>query len=139
MSRIIDDARGKIAREIFGICCPGYEFHDEEMYLDFADQILTISGTTDIECPNPICVKGKIDALLRKGKCYWCNGTGKKKIGWKVSVTLENGKLPVNPTKVTNHFGLPEEEVTFRNTSNDMLTDLVQQDMLNAKYRQVVE
>ncbi|KKL62548.1 hypothetical protein LCGC14_2184140, partial [marine sediment metagenome] len=29
-----------VAREIFNICCPGYEFHNEEMYKVFAKQIL---------------------------------------------------------------------------------------------------
>ncbi len=65
-----------------------------------ADQILAISGTTDIECPE--CMKGFIiepdgvtgdPDFASKTPCPKCdNGVIKHK--WKVSVTLENGELP---------------------------------------------
>ena len=128
-NKVLDDAREKIAREIFGICCPGYEFHDEEMYLGFADQILALSGTTDIECPK---CEGKKQYLAKWGtqasweRCPRCEGTGLISSKWKVSVTLENGELP------EYHRG---EEATCGESCHFW----EQRNMLNAKYRQVVE
>jgi len=41
MNKKVDELVEWVAREIFSICCPGYEFHDEEMYRGFAKQILS--------------------------------------------------------------------------------------------------
>ena len=113
MSSILDDAREKIAQKLYDVWCssrassggfgnPAWEDLFEatkEMWLKEADQILALSGTTDIECP--VC-KGKKKArqlveymTSRLCECYECSGTGSIPYKWKVSVTLENGGLPV--------------------------------------------
>ena len=104
MNTELDDAREKIAEHLYAQTNSGYSpaFHkgfSSCMQLEFggrADQILALSGTTDIECPE---CKGKGIPRMWHGHhvetkhCPKCdNGVIKHK--WKVSVTLENGELP---------------------------------------------
>ncbi len=109
-SKILDDAREKIALEYLAkeyglpidaikLCIKEnkiQENHITDAY-KLVDQILNLSGTTDIECPD---CKGegswveKDDACNAVGDpCDKCNGTGVIKHPWKVSVVLENGEL----------------------------------------------
>ncbi|KKL84051.1 hypothetical protein LCGC14_1968560 [marine sediment metagenome] len=98
-SKIIDDAREKIARKLCEqrrAIYKGFEQH----WLDKADQILALSGTTDIECPECHGMKGFVDTGKSLGgslpgwsDCSKCNGAGVIKYQWKVSVVLENGEL----------------------------------------------
>ena len=93
---------------------------------DLADRILATSGTTDIECEN---CEGweKIDkGVTTVHICPRCQSEGVIKHRWKVSVTLENGELP------EYHRG---EEATCGESCHFW----EQQNMLNAKYKQVVE
>ena len=112
MSKIIDDAREKIAKELYLKCIKWtgtadwyYKWDEapEEVRADWrneADQILALSGTKDIECPE--CGgsgrrKQKLHRTPRPASafpCHLCNGKKVIPYKWKVSVTLENGELP---------------------------------------------
>ena len=94
---IKEDAREKIA-QCFENCdnktiveCGSYreKYGGEGCQYCAADQILALSGTTDIECPE---CGGQSKSYPYT--CYTCNGDGVIKHKWKVSVTLENGELP---------------------------------------------
>ncbi len=142
-TRIIDDAREKIAKELywqsFGVpgsvkdidtLWDGMHINWQNKYLKRADQILALSGTTDIECPE--CGgSGHLQHKPHKhsrylNDCPKCdNGVIKHK--WEVSVTLENGELPENIYK--NHDWAEALHVYHA----------TQQDMRDANYRQVVE
>ena len=67
-----------------------------------------------------------IDEVTYPGanKCPNCNGTGVISYKWKVSVTLENGELPIN------YYSIPSQQWAYETS---------QEDMLSAKYKQVVE
>ncbi len=151
MSSILDDAREKIANNICGWCvcdecpmgCAKYEKYCQANK-EQTKEILAISGTTDIECPE--CkdgfIKGTvvIDGVTYPGanKCPACdNGVIKHK--WKVSVTLENGELPKSIHE------LPPNQILEPYTTTTVLRGYreSQQDMLNEDWvkdvRQVVE
>ncbi len=147
--KIIDDAREKIAEileqpcdvceledncdcKIRGIICP---YQEKKAY-----QILALSGTTDIECPE----YHGTGLDVEPSDCAMCNGTGVIKHKWKVSVTLENGELPRLRTIPMNAKETKEIKITIPEWWDDVslvsyLGRIHQQDMLNAKYRQVVE
>ena len=121
-SKIIDDAREKIARKLCEqrrAIYKGFEQH----WLDKADQILALSGTTDIECP-----------VCNGNPHIECSGPGKVEYKWKVSVVLENGELPRNKYNSSENC---EHEAGFFSTHE--MYDVSQQNMLKAKYKQVVE
>lgn len=121
-SRIIDDAREKIksvlTTTVEWACKEGIT----DQYLNLSvDEILS-EGTTDIKCPE--CYKGMLVPPVSNPEymgCGKCNSTGKIKHSWKVRVVLENGELPE-----------VKEDYPFERLET-------QRDMLNAKYRQVVE
>ncbi len=75
----IEEIREKIAREIFKICCPGYEFHDKEMYLEFAARILNTEIALERECKE---CNGTGFLIIGAGdheatdKCPACKGAG---------------------------------------------------------------
>ncbi|KKM73272.1 hypothetical protein LCGC14_1412220 [marine sediment metagenome] len=103
MSSILDDAREKIAKELYYIDhLPEIHVWEksqmQELYLIRADHILAISGTTDIECPE--CNGKRFSDHRENGPstpCDRCFGTGKGgEHKWKVSVTLKNGELSPN-------------------------------------------
>ncbi len=126
-SNILDDAREKIALEISHYA----NFHSpsDEDYIPpkvFASQILAISGTTDIECPE--CDNGYVrdrSKRLSFVPCPKCQGYGAIKHKWKVSVVLENGELPEVDSCL--------EEV------GRLIAVTAQSGMKDAKYKQVVE
>ena len=102
MSRIIDDAREKIAKKLYKQ--RWYESQPswrdsklKSLFRNYARQILALSGTTDIECEN--CEDWeKIDRGVTTVQiCPRCQSDGVIKHKWKVSVTLENGELPEHP------------------------------------------
>ncbi len=123
MSSILDDAREKIAKKLYKQrwyeSQPSWKDSKlKSLFRNYARQILAISGTTDIECPD--CEGDFKD-------CPRCDGSSVIKHKWKVSVTLENGELP-------------EVDDTYKDFGgNDTIWEESQQSMLNAKYRQVVE
>ena len=97
MSRIIDDAREKIKSVLITTIEWACKEGITDNYLNRSvDELIALSGTTDIECPE--CIKGMVychnssagKELAPSPKCD--NGTIKHE--WKVSVTLENGELP---------------------------------------------
>ena len=94
-SKIIDDAREKIAKTPIET----HKYRGKRyITLDGIDQLLALSGTTDIECPE--CGGNSLEEMatasnwIKFSPCHKCNGTGVIKHKWKVSVTLENGELP---------------------------------------------
>ncbi len=99
-SNILDDVREKIARQFHSTYAVAVKLSDKSWdvlqdsvkswFLHEADEILALSGTTDIECPD---CHGDGDQWVY-GECETCNGTGKKKHPWKFAVVLENGELP---------------------------------------------
>ena len=103
-----------------------------------ADQILALSGTTDIECPK--CKGGNWQhptlGELHSCECPKCNGQPSN-YKWKVGVTLENGELP-DMSICPNH----NYRYTGKNCTICILRQREwagQESMLNAGYRQVVE
>ena len=138
MSSILDDAREKIASVLLQVFNDGFVLGeigmggDKETVDAALYQILALSGTKDIECPEchgderrRIMIQDKPTPIngLPCSKCI--NGVIRHK--WKVSVTLKNGELP-------------EVDDTYKDFGgNDTIWEESQQSMLNAKYRQVVE
>ncbi len=90
-SKIVHDAREKIFKILF----PHATFKRQSDH-EMIDQILALSGTTDIECPE--CKGKRFSLIVDNGPsvpCDRCFGTGKGgEYKWKVSVVLENGELP---------------------------------------------
>ena len=107
-SKILDDARKEVTRivKIHTLC------HEGEA-LGASGNILALSGTTDIECPDE--ATGDPDFAT------------KTRYKWKVSVVLENGELPNNPYSDRLAGELP------------LIYSESQQEMLHARYKQVVE
>ena len=173
-SKIHDEAREKIARDIY---FEGDHFEEgtvanatwrdmpdgmRKNYLRRADQILALSGTTDIECPeckgegvfsgNYHCshcgktfqIAEQAEFLAHQSDCdYVCpkcdNGVIKHK--WKIAVVLENGELPESPNTdyiIAQYAG---EEATSEDVALMHLNGIEKGKglMLKAKYRQVVE
>ncbi len=113
MSGILDDAREKIAKELYlqsfnreavdGIAAlwEGMHGYWQNKYLEKANQILAISGTTDIECPD--CrgsgkavahgLKGSRSRTYKPDACPKCDN-GVIKHEWEMGVHLKNGELP---------------------------------------------
>ncbi|KKL13442.1 hypothetical protein LCGC14_2525710, partial [marine sediment metagenome] len=62
-----------------------------------ANQILALSGTTDIECPDCEGYRSTFSEFSSEScmDCTTCGNTGVIKHPWKVSVVLENGELPL--------------------------------------------
>ena len=106
----------------------------------WADKILALSGTTDIECLECEGNKGTddISPSYYDQACPKCNGTGVIPYKWKVSVVLENGELPESPYRVVPEGG-------FSLSHKDKVSAYLhsQEDMKDAGYvqevRQVVE
>ncbi len=133
-SRILYDVRGKILAAIADRClsnsdhpCDCATRWREQCWGKVADQILAISGTTDIRCPEckgrgEIFHRGVIDTLKAWSRCTPCNGTGSIPYKWKVSVVLENGELPEIPRKDIVHIIMERDRI-----------------LLEAGYKQVVE
>ncbi len=92
----------------------------------WADKTLALLGTTDIECPD--CMGQGSTFIAHPVYCPRCNHSGVLQYPWKVSVTLENGELPKIPYSPQYANGW-----LYRGYKES------QEDMLNAKYRQVVE
>ena len=134
-SRILDDVREKIASKFMVLCedCGhGKNLKDDCPHLDedvcmwqreLANDTLALSGTTDIECP-----------VCNGNPHIECSGPGKVEYKWKVSVVLENGELPRNKYNSSENC---EHEAGFFSTHE--MYDVSQQNMLKAKYKQVVE
>ena len=114
-SKILDDAREKII-DFLDECVDDY-YRKLHPLKEIADQILAISGTTDIECPDEAT-----------GDPDFATKTQHK---WKVSVTLKNGELP-EPCE----WAAINDKLVLGASS---IYKVAQQDMLNAEYRQVVE
>ena len=104
-----------------------------------ADQILVLSGTTDIECPE---CGGRKQYLAKWGtqasweRCPSCEGTGLISSKWKVGVVLENGELPKYGNSnymLLGNYGRQTADHEAEKVKG------IQQDMLSAKYKQVVE
>lgn len=116
-SRIIDNAREAVIDEL-----TRWDYTSQRDERERANSVLALSGTTDIECP---------------GGCYCdqCKGTGIIKYKWKVSVVLENGKLP------QDEFYHAEGLVLLNETGEmgKKAYEESQRDMLSAGYKQVVE
>ncbi len=134
-SKILDDAREKMLCEL-EVYTAAFVAHTESeisteefvLYLeDFKEQSLALSGTTDIECPD--CMGQGSTFIAHPVYCPRCNHSGVLQYPWKVSVTLENGELPVLYGFGVN--GQDVEQINFQLKT--------QNDMLNAKYRQIVE
>ena len=100
--KILDDAREKLARNIQYTLYGADIIIGDDVSREIAGQILALSGTTDLECPE---CKGKgygsitwgnleHTKVLGKSGCPRCGRTGVIKHKWKVSVVLENGELP---------------------------------------------
>ena len=129
MSKVIDDAREKIAekiawhydKEFTWATMPEWR-KDEYRYV--AASIPDISGTTDIECPE---CKGSTYSGYNLATCPHCDN-GHTEYKWKVSVTLENGELP----------NYPGDSSFDKLLKSDIYLNS-QDDMLSARYRQVVE
>ncbi len=153
MSKIIDDAREKIAECLYNDSTH-YEYEWDyvkkrqpsllQMFLGKAAHVLALSGTTDIECPD--CGgSGHLQHKPHKhsrylNDCPKCeNGVIKHK--WKVSVTLENGELPKSPDTEYVIAQYAGEEATPEDVALMHLNGIEKGKslMLNAKYRQVVE
>ena len=123
-SRIMDDAREKIT-EILEQPCDVCELEDNcdcktrNIICPYqekkADQILAVSGTTDIECPDE--ATGDPDFAT------------KTRYKWKVSVVLENGEIPEPDILMYTHS----------NPSTYFISLQTQKSMLDAGYVQVVE
>ena len=140
-SKILDDAREKIAeiglehRRIVNALS-----RDEGMSLverreniviekeHFADQILALSGTTDIECDDE-CHIGE----ATYPDCRTCHGTGVIKHKWEMGVHLKNGELPKSIYEAEGVGYMNECAVSSLRGYRD-----AREDMLNKKYRQVV-
>ena len=97
--KVLDDAREKIAKELYwqsfkisgsvedidGLW-EGMHTNWQKKYLRRADQILAISGTTDIECPANGCINGKYMMHDKNYTCRLCLGTGTIKSKWELEV-----------------------------------------------------
>lgn len=55
----------------------------------------------------------------------------------RIAILSEDQSLPGNPIKVTKYLGLDEDEARVRNTANKLLTSMVQEQMLKAKFRRI--
>ena len=134
--KILDDARGKIAlllaKDAGFSDSRGWNYlpqSAQQVCGEQADQILALSGTTDIECPK---CEGKKQHLAKWGtqaswyRCPGCNGTGVIKEPWEMGVHLKNGELP---DKIS-HAG--------HGVTTLELCEFIQQDMLDAGYVQKV-
>ena len=131
MSTILDDVREKIQdilQEVALLMETEGKFYCG-VDKTYADQILALSGTTDIECPTcegggyfPNDDTGEPNPPVGGIRCpAWCDN-GVIKHPWKVSVTMENGKLPEIPRKDIVHIIMERDRV-----------------LREAGYRQVVE
>ena len=123
-SKIIDDAREKIAKTPIET----HKYRGKRyITLDGIDQLLALSGTADIECPE--CGGNSLEEMatasnwVKFSPCHKCNGTGVIKYPWKFSVVLEKGELPIDDL-----HGTCMAEI---NALNILIA--------NGKYRQVVE
>ncbi len=101
MSSILDDAREKIAKELYYMDhLPEIHVWEksqmQEFYLLRANQILAISGTTDIECPDCEGYRSTFSEFSSEScmDCTTCGNTSVIPYKWKVSIVLENGELP---------------------------------------------
>ena len=119
--KVLDDAREKILGEIGNRClnnldhpCSCEPHYREQCWGKVADQILALSGTTDIECKK--CDGEGHDLDIREFICHQCSGTGVIKHKWKVSVTLENGELP------ENNYTVPDLRLGYQFAQRDMGT-----------------
>ena len=143
--KVIDDAREKIAQKLASM--DNWRFDDlkehstsfnegaptKDHYIRRANEVLAISGTTDIECPEcggeavfeNINTGGFVSGII----CSKCNGTGVIKEPWEMGVHLKNGKLPENP------YPCDTPEHTARHFACNEGFAL----MSIKKYRQVVE
>jgi len=77
------DELAGIREQLFNLLLEAYgstksEHHPNVMQYRILDSLTVSSGGG--KCNNPICINGKIDTALRRGKCLWCNGTGRKPI-----------------------------------------------------------
>ena len=127
-SNILDDAREKIAKEYFAATDTEYREGDGRRSI-FVDQILNLSGTTDIECPDCKGYRSTFsqfssDSYMDCPKCD--NGVIKYK--WKVSVVLENGEIPEPDILMYTHS----------NPSTYFISLQTQKSMLDAGYVQKV-
>ncbi len=93
MSKVLDDAREKIAKSLYDEFCPGPHNHWDSVlpeikdgWLKRADRQLAISGTKDIECPANGCVNGKYMMHDKNYTCRLCLGTGTIKSKWELEV-----------------------------------------------------
>ncbi len=140
--KVIDDAREKIAQKLASM--DNWRFDDlkehstsfnegaptKDHYIRRANEVLAISGTTDIECPEcggeavfeNINTGGFVSGII----CSKCNGTGVIKEPWEMGVHLKNGELP---DKIS-HAG--------HGVTTLELCEFIQQDMLDAGYVQKV-
>ena len=155
-SRIIDDAREKIASKFMVLCedCGhGKNLKDDCPHLDedvcmwqreLANDTLALSGTTDIECP--VCEGKGIPRMwhghhVETKHCPKCDN-GVIKYPWKVSVVLENGELPsgagVNITfKADPELTMPAQRQVYDTAIMAYLQG--EQATIKAGYKQVVE
>ena len=117
-SKILDDARKELAKWLYyygiiGIDCdvPRWEERTEaerEYFMGKATEILAISGTTDIECPD--CEGegtgewGGNGIMFGFEPCPKCNGAGSIPYEWEMGVHLKNGELPPNPRLDAGYF-----------------------------------
>ena len=103
------DIKEQVARELASMDnCPFDDLKEktttlfdgatQSHYLRRADQILALSGTTDIECPECKGSGGYFpkDRVKQPTNvdCPKCKGKGFFKHEWKIAVVLENGELP---------------------------------------------
>ncbi|KKL60809.1 hypothetical protein LCGC14_2201620 [marine sediment metagenome] len=106
--KILEDAREKIASVLLQVFNDGFVLGeigmggDSETVDAALDQILAISGTTDIECPDE--ATGDPDFAT------------KTRYKWKVSVVLENGELP------ENNYTVPDLRLGYQFAQRDMGT-----------------
>ena len=105
-SKILDDAREKIA-SFFRIAREEGALRKWADGKSDADEILAISGTTDIECPkcggDGIFMERCGDSSYNSKSCDKCDN-GVIKYPWNVSVVLDNGELP-KETMMIEGFG----------------------------------
>ena len=90
-SKILDEVREKIANIINKNLEHDWDMSfaglGRECMLKSADQILSLSGTTDIECPE--CVKGMVMPVVTDPShlsCGKCHGENVIKHKWKIVV-----------------------------------------------------
>ena len=132
-SKILDDAGEKIALLYCKWCpqdCRGLTNEERRGCLaadGFVESFEELSGITDIECPE---CGGSGSNYNDFSKCPKCDN-GVIKEPWEVSVTLKNGELPGLPEVTTNTPAQQNNINYWRRTGH--------KDMLDAKYKQVVE